>query len=117
MTKKTTKKHGSPVSYRLPVALEAEFYERVEKSGRSVSGYLTESWHGRPAPKQTRRPSVETKILAKMLRELGCISDAVRACVPDEEALSERERISYALVHEELRLLRAAFLKEMGRAP
>ena len=117
MTTKTTKKRRPPVSYRPPVALEAEFYERVKKSGKSVSGYLTECWYGRPAPRQVRTPPLEQKMLARLLAEAGRIRDTVEAGIGDETTLPNDERMRLEQVRDELRLLSASLRKAMGRAP
>ena len=49
-------KRRTPVAYRVPKHLEAEFDRRVAESGQSKNAFLTESWYGRnrhrPAEKQ-----------------------------------------------------------------
>lgn len=69
---------SAPISYRPPKELEAKFYESVERSGLSVSAFITRSWYGEVLPRQIRRPPIEKKLLSKMLKVLADIRDELR---------------------------------------
>lgn len=62
-------KREAPISYRPPEILREEFRARVEKSGLSVNAFITQAIFRSPPPKQSRRPSVETQDLARLLAE------------------------------------------------
>lgn len=65
----TEKKRDAPISYRPPEILREEFRARVEKSGLSVNAFITQSIFASPPPRQSRRPSVATQDLARLLAE------------------------------------------------
>ena len=112
MSKKTGKKRDAPIPYRPPAALRDEFHSRVEKSGLSTSAFLTKSVFGNDAPRQSRRPAIEQKLLAQLLAQAAQIREELkRVSGPD----SNPQAIEAAT--EELRLIRVALFKEMGRQP
>ncbi|WP_448734474.1 hypothetical protein [Agrobacterium sp. 22-221-1] len=51
---------------------------RVEKSGLSVNAFITQAVFASPPPRQSRRPSVATQDLARLLAEAA----ALRAQLP-----------------------------------
>jgi hypothetical protein len=115
MPERRQKKRPPPISYRPPRALEEEFYARVEKSGLSFNAFLTNGWHAQAAPRQSRRPALEQKLLARLLGEAAKIRDDLHAI-----ALSGADNGNTRLIEQavgELTEIRAALLKSMGRKP
>ena len=109
MTKTRDKKRQSPISYRPPEHLRAEFERRVKESDISTNAFLTEAWHGR----SRRRPS-ETKMLARLLAECAVFADRERKLPPVEQPaeLARRSDEIKTLLTE---IRSALFL--MGRKP
>lgn len=66
MPDRKDKKRDAPISYRPPKHLREEFYLRVQKSGLSTSGFLTNSWSSQEPPRQSRRASLDHKAVAKL---------------------------------------------------
>jgi len=112
MPEKTRKKRDAPISYRPPEALREEFHARVEKSGLSVSAFITKSVFTNDAPRQVRRPYIEAKLLAQLLAQAAQIREELkRISGPD----SNPQAIEAAAA--ELTEIRAALLRAMGRQP
>jgi hypothetical protein len=110
MTEKT--KREAPISYRPPEHLREEFRARVEKSGLSVSGFITSSIFGSEAPRQARRPPFEKRELARILAE--CIR--VRGAL-DDVASGEHDEALLAEAVRTLTEIRNALIAAQGRAP
>lgn len=113
MAKTETGKRDAPISYRPPAHLRAEFRERVAKSGLSANAYITAAVFGDRAPRAQRHPPAEKQELARLLSRAVEIRDAL------EENLQAGGRDSLALeeMTDELRVIRAALLTLMERAP
>jgi hypothetical protein len=108
------KKRAAPISYRPPQSLREEFSARVQKSGLSTCGFITHSIFSTPPPRQSRRPSIEQKLLARLLNEAAKIHGDLQqfsSCEGGEVAA----QIEAAT--EELAIIRTALLKAMGRNP
>lgn len=106
-------KRRTSISYRLPRALEGEFDRCVEKSGLSISAFLTKAWHGRTISSQVKRPPIEKQLLRKILAELALIRDELRRI----ESLDSHTRALLEINHQRLLELRALALNAMGRRP
>ena len=76
-------KREAPISYRPPKALRDEFYVRVQRSGLSTSGFITEQVFGGAAPRQTRRPAPETQELVRLLTILAAVTDDIKGGTAD----------------------------------
>jgi hypothetical protein len=104
----------SPISYRPPKELRDEFRARVKQSGMSTSAFITNSVFSIPAPRQSRRPPVERRQLAKLLAEAAHIYDVL-----DEIALTDGINGNHAQLLEaacqDLAEIRTAILKLAGR--
>jgi len=112
MAKKKTSKRNPPISYRPPVALQSEFEKRVERSGLSVSAYLTQCVFEKTQPRQLRRPMVEKSVLGKSIAYLGKISDELELyCREDDEELKDLIRDQKILLID----LRNLFMAALGR--
>lgn len=116
MPEKEPKKREAPLSYRPPAALRDEFHARVERSGLSVSAFITRAVFGGAPARRSRRPSVEQKTLALLLARAAALADRIH-----EIQLGQDGRGGSALLIEEalgeLAEIRAALLKAMGRKP
>ena len=109
-------KREAPISYRPPQALREDFVRRVERSGLSISAFITKCVFDRDPPRQSRRPPVEEQDLARLLGRCAQLRDALH-----EIGLAQGRGSAVALTVEaaldELTAIRAALLKAMGRAP
>jgi hypothetical protein len=116
MTDKTDKKRDSPISYRPPAKLRAEFQRRVDESGLSANAYITKALFDLPTPRRARRPPVEKQMLAQLLARSAAIRDALDGAA---RVAGDDRRAADALqsAYDELTVIRAALLKMMERAP
>ena len=116
MSTKNDKKRPAPISYRPPAELREEFHARVQKSGKSVSGFITAAVFGEEAPRAARQAGIEQQTLAKILAQAARISDDLH-----EISLSGGDTAQSMLLIEqacdELAQIRAALLIVMGRQP
>lgn len=115
MTGRKPDKRDPPISYRPPAALRQEFLARVERSGLSVSGFITAAVFDQRPPRASRRPPVERKLLAQLLGEAARIRDQLH-----EVSLTDAGEHSALLIAQavgELTAIRSALLKAMGRKP
>jgi len=112
MPDKTRKKREAPISYRPPAGLREEFYARVQKSGLSASGFITQSCLGDDAPRQSRRPPLEAQLLAKLLAEATAIREQVH-----DASLSGGDPLVLEQAVEALREIRNVLLTSAGRKP
>ena len=115
MSKKTGKKREAPISYRPPAELREEFDLRVRKSGLSTSGYITRAVFSQDAPRQSRRPPIEQKMLAQMLAQAAAIRDQLHEI--SLTGADERQTLLIEMAVGDLAELRAALFIAMGRKP
>jgi len=115
MPDKKHKKREAPISYRPPAELREEFEARVQKSGLSTSAYITKSVFTHNAPRQSRRPAIEEKLLARLLAEAAAISTALHDAASGGAESACSLFIEQAV--DDLSEIRAALLKAMGRQP
>ena len=106
----------TPISYRPPVGLRDEFALRVQKSGLSVSGYISKCIFNIAPPKQSKRPAIEQKLLAKLLGEAAKIHEDFRS-IRNSSELSPEHQALFEDACKDLTIIRAALLKSMGRQP
>ena len=116
MSDKTPKKREAPISYRPPAELRDKFHLRVKQSGLSTSAYITKCCLDIDPPRQSRRPVVEEKLLAKLLAEAAAIRMNLDAIDSATDGSVETEVLLEQAV-DELGQIRAALLKTMGRKP
>ena len=114
MPNRTKNKRTAPISYRPPQGLRDEFMERIKKSGLSTCAFITESIFNTAPPRQSRRPPIEQKLLARLLNEAAKIHCDLQQ-IPSSDGEDVRVQIEAAT--EELTLIRTALLKAMGRNP
>ncbi len=116
MTDKTGKTRDAPISIRLPADGREEFRRNVEASGLPTNAYVVRALLNLPIPRGTRHPPVEKQMLAQLLARSAAIRDALDAAarVAGDEA---RAVDALKMACDELKVIRAALLKMMERAP
>lgn len=114
MSNGKNKKREAPTSYRPPQGLREEFATRVQKSGLSTCAFITQSIFDTAPPRQSRRPHIEQKLLARLLNEAAKIHGDLQQ-VDSIDHADTYAQIKAAT--EELSLIRTALLKAMGRSP
>lgn len=115
MKKDDHKKREAPISYRPPRELRDEFHARVQKSGLSVCAFITKSVFDHEPPRQSRRPAVEQKQLARLMADAARIRSQLselEQADPDDEYQHVLEDISGSLAD-----IRTLLLEAMGRSP
>lgn len=114
MKDRKDKKREAPISYRPPKDLRDEFHLRVQKSGLSTTAFITKAVFNQIPSRQSRRPSIEEKLLAKLLFEAAKIHGDLQQidAADDNEICKQIETATNALTE-----IRAALLKGMGRNP
>ncbi len=115
MSDKKDKKREAPISYRPPKDLRDEFHLRVKKSGLSTTAFITKSVFKQDAPRQSRRPAIEEKLLARLLAEAAQIRDNLHEI--SMSGSDERDTLLVEQAVDDLAEIRAALLKAMGRQP
>lgn len=113
MARKKHKKREAPISYRPPKALRDEFHARVKSSGLSTGAFLTQAWSSQDPPRQSRRPAIEEKLLAKLLAEAAAIRSELHEIASTKGAVTPSIKEAAQALTE----IRAALLKAMGRNP
>ncbi len=114
MPDRTNRKREAPISYRPPKSLRGEFRARVEKSGLSTSAFITKAVFATDPPRQSRRPSMEAELLARLLAQAAEIRDELHEI--SLTGSDDNEPVIEA-AFDELTEIRAALLKAMGRNP
>ena len=114
MPDRKNRKREAPISYRPPKGLRQEFHARVEKSGLSTSAFITKSVFATDPPRQSRRPSMEAELLARLLGQAAKIRDELH-----EISLTGSDDNAPVIeaAFDELTEIRAALLKASGRKP
>lgn len=114
MQDRKDKKREAPISYRPPQKLRDEFHLRVQKSGLSTNAFITQVVFNQDPPRQSRRPSIEEKLLAKLLNETAKIHhdlhEISQTSGGDDHNMPLMEEAVDALIE-----IRASLLKAMGR--
>lgn len=114
METKKGKKREAPISYRPPAALRDEFHARVERSGLTISGFLTKAVFGQDPGRASCRPAIEEKLLAKLLTEAAVI----RQLLQDIDASGEGENSQeYQRALQCLEDIRAGIFTSLRRKP
>jgi len=116
MSEKDQKKRRAPISYRPPASLQEEFEMRVERSGKSVNGFITSAIFSGDVPRGRRTPPVEREMLAKLLFQAAQIREELRV-IAEGEGDQEWAQGHYVAACQDLSEIRAAVLKFMGRVP
>ena len=112
MSDRKDKKREAPISYRPPKDLRDEFHSRVQKSGLSTTAFITKAVFNEAPSRQSRRPSIEEKLLARLLNEAVKIRQELGEFGEDQNNTPLIEDAVQALTE-----IRAALLKGMGRNP
>lgn len=109
-------KREAPISYRPPKGLREEFYRRADRSGLSVSAFITKSIFDTDPPRQSRRPAVEKELLAQLLARAAKIHDELQTIAQSAGDDSATAEVVNAAC-QELAEIRAACFKALGRQP
>ena len=109
MTEKT--KREAPISYRPPHELREQFRARVEESGLSVNAFITAALFGDCAPKPARRTSAPRADVARLLAETALLNERLKGLAGDADPALLEDAMR------DLREIRAACLKALGRSP
>lgn len=115
MTEKKKKSRPAPISYRPPVGKREEVIARAQREGLSVSAYLTKCVFNKLPPRQTRRPPLEKKLVAKLLGEAARIRDALHEISLHGDCQENALLVEQAV--EQLIEIRTLLMKAMGRKP
>jgi len=107
----TEKKREAPISYRPPCELREQFRARVEESGLSVNAFITAAVFGEGSPKPARRTSASRADVARLLAETALLNERLKALM----AVTDTGAVEGAMA--DLREIRAACLKALGRSP
>ena len=107
----TEKKREAPISYRPPSELREQFRARVADSGLSVNAFITAAWAGEDAPKPARRTSASRADVARLLAETALLNERLKGLAGDADPALLEDAIR------DLREIRAACLKALGRSP
>tara|TARA_R110002126_G_scaffold12953_1_gene55512 strand:- start:120 stop:470 length:351 start_codon:yes stop_codon:yes gene_type:complete len=116
MSDKTKQKRDAPISYRPPQALREEFYVRADKSGLSVSGFITASVFGKDVHRSRKKPPIERRELVQLLSTCAAIRDQLSRL---EDVAGESPETQAALedMHLQLGEMRSACFRALGRTP
>ena len=109
MTEKN--KREAPISYRPPHELREQFRARVEDSGLSVNAFITAAVFGDDAPKPARRTSASRADVARLLAETALLNERLKGFAGDTDPALLEDAVR------DLREIRAACLKALGRSP
>lgn len=115
MTDRKDTKREAPISYRPPKELRDEFHSRVEKSGLSTTAFITKAIFNQTASRQSRRPAMEQKLLARLLNEASKIRHELHEISLSSDGESNTLLMDKAV--QSLTEIRAALLKGLGRQP
>jgi len=107
----TEKKREAPISYRPPHELREQFRARVEESGLSVNAYITAAVFGDDAPKPARRASAPRADIARLLAETALLNERLKGLAGEADPALLEDAVR------NLREIRAACLRALGRAP
>lgn len=107
----TEKIREAPISYRPPHELREQFRARVEESGLSVNAFITAAVFGEGSPKPARRTSASRADVARLLAETALLNERLKGFAADADPALLEDAIR------ELREIRAACLKALGRSP
>jgi len=100
-------KRPKPFSYRPPQHLREAFEKRVRESGLAINAFITEAVFGR-----TRHRPAELKLLGRILARCADIADGVKRTSSDGSPATQTQLETIA---SELRLIRTALMRMMGR--
>lgn len=116
MDEKTGKKRTPPISYRPPSGMEDEFQARVARSGLSQNGYITECIFGSKAPRASRRPVIDQRLVTQLLSQAVRLRDDLHR-ISLLAGTSPAVATLLKQANAELAVIRASCFKALGRKP
>jgi hypothetical protein len=87
------------------------------RAGLASGSYARQVLLGAPPPRQVRRPPVEHKELARLLGQLGRVGSNINQLAHHVHANLPVTQRSLEVAFDDLRLMREAVLRALGRAP
>ena len=112
MPDRKDKKRISPLSIRVTEEEKKQLLADAAKAGLSLSAYMKKQALDVDPPRQSRRPSIEEKLLAKILNDLANVRQNLRHVDGDPDSSLHMKTAVQTLIE-----TRAALLKAMGREP
>jgi hypothetical protein len=90
---------------------------KADRAGLTSGSYARQVLLGAPAPRQVRRPPVEKRELARLLGALGYIGNNINQLARASNSGGEVEEDELRATFADLRAMRDAVLKALGREP
>jgi hypothetical protein len=90
-------------------------HQRAAAAGIPLSAYMRSAALGTPAPRATRRPTVNHQMAGRLLSELGRIADELRRAAEKGDLTPSNPEVAAAL--RDLAEMRAVCLEALGRQP
>jgi hypothetical protein len=99
---------------RFSVPEDAEVRAKAERAGVTVAAFIRAAVLDHPGPRATRRPPVETALLARLIQDLGPIADSLRQIAASPTPAAD-PRLAAAL--DDIADMSFACLRALGRGP
>jgi len=90
-------------------------HQRAAAAGIPLSAYMRSAALGAPAPRATRRPTLNHQMAGRLLSELGRIADELRRAAEVGNLTPSNPEVAAAL--RDLAEMRAVCLEALGRLP
>lgn len=110
-----TRKRRKLLSARFNEQEALALRQRADTAGIPLSAYMRSAALGAPAPRATRRPTVNHQMAARLLSELGRIADELRRAAEAGDLTPSNPEVAAAL--RDLAEMRAVCLEALGRQP
>ena len=117
VTPKQKERRTGHITIRLSAEERAQLDERAARAGLMIGSYVREAVFGKPMPRQVRRPPVEKQELARLLGALGRIGGNINQLARAVNTGDEADRTALYGAWADLRAMRDAVLKALGRPP
>jgi hypothetical protein len=105
------------LTLRLTAGERAKIDADAERAGLTSGSYARDLLLGAPAPRQVRRPPVERLELARLLGALGRIGGNINQLARAVNTGDEADRTALYGAWADLRAMRDAVLRALGRPP
>lgn len=108
------------VPVRMSEPDRAELTARAERAGLTVAAYVRMQTLETPPPRARPQPSINVKLLSKLLGQVGKIGSNVNqiaARMNREDLIDPRDVDSVRFLSENIYDLRAAIMEALGRKP
>ena len=109
------RKRGKLLAARFNEQEALALRQRADRAGIPLSAYMRSAALDAPAPRATRRPTVNHQMAARLLGELGRIADELRRAAEAGDLTPSNPEVAAAL--RDLAEMRAVCLEALGRRP